>query len=177
MTLDEHDLANLKQISKKFNIEAPSRKTNSPANDHTTSPRAPGQTDSAYVCSPPANTRDISLPLHSELAKVWEQLENSVGWTSASNQGNNDLREKLQQDGRLTIGEQRELYFKFLLQSKDEQLLRGKTEIILPPLQSILTDLKKSRREFIDSTYTPVKKLSIEVNQTQYPNVPPDIEI
>ena len=77
----------------------------------------------------------------------------------------------------LTIGEQRELYFKFLLQSKDEQLLRGKTEIILPPLQSILTDLKKSRREFIDSTYTPVKKLSIEVNQTKYPNVPPDIEI
>lgn len=156
MTLDDHDLANLKQISKKFNIEAPSRKPNSPANDHTTSPRAPRQADSAYVCSPPANTRDIPLPLHSELAKVWEQLENSVGWTSASNQGNNDLREKLQQyGGKLTIGEQRELYFKFLLQSKDEQLLRGKTEIILPPLQSILTDLKKSRREFIDSTYTP----------------------
>ncbi|MDB9344570.1 DUF3854 domain-containing protein [Nodularia spumigena CS-586/05] len=166
MTLDDHDLANLKQISKKLNIETPSRKPDSPANHHTTSPRAPGQTDSAYVCSPPANTRDISVPLHSELAKVWEQLENSVGWTSASNQGNNDLREKLQQDGgKLTIGEQRELYFKIFLQSKDEQLLRGKTEIILPPLQSILTDLKKYRRESIgesiDSTYTPnVRKIA-----------------
>ncbi|MEA5583734.1 DUF3854 domain-containing protein [Nodularia harveyana UHCC-0300] len=155
MTLNDLDLAKLKQISKKLNIETPCRKTNAPANHHTTSPRAPTQADSAYVSSPPANTRDIPLPLHSELAKVWEQLENSVGWTSASNQGNNDLREKLQQDGKLTIGEQRELYFKFLLQSKDEQLLRGKTEIILPPLQSILTDLKKSRREFIHSTYTP----------------------
>lgn len=145
VTLTYHDLANLKQISKKLNIE-PSRKPNSPANHHTTSPQNPRQ---------PSNVRDIPLPLHSELAKFWEQLENSVAWTSASNQGNNDLRKKLQQDGKLTIGEQRELYFKIFLQSRDEQLLKGKTEIILPPLESILNDLKKTRREFIHSTYTP----------------------
>ncbi|GAX38815.1 DUF3854 domain-containing protein [Nodularia sp. NIES-3585] len=155
ITLDDLDLANLKQISKKLNIEAPSRKPNS---------------------SPPANTRDIPLPLHSELANAWHKLEDSVGWTSASNQGNSDFREKLQQDGKLTIGEQRELYFKIFLQSKDEQLLRGKTEIILPPFESILSDLKKTRRESIDSTYTPVKKLSID-NQTKYTNVSPDMEI
>ncbi|MBE9052760.1 DUF3854 domain-containing protein [Nostocales cyanobacterium LEGE 11386] len=135
-----------------------------------------GTLEKSIGSTPPhSSTRDILLPLHPELANAWHKLEESVGWTSAANQGNNDLREKLQHEDKLTLGEQRELYFKLLLQTKDEQLLRGKTDIILPPISTITKDLLKMRRESIDSTYTPIQKRSLEVKQ-QHNQVKSEIE-
>jgi hypothetical protein len=113
----------------------------------------------------PTSTRDILLPLHPELANAWHKLEESVGWSSAANQGNDEFRTKLQQQHQLTVGEQRELYFKILVQTKDEQMQLGKTEIILPQLSIITTDLLDMRRESINSTYTPIQKRSLDVKQ------------
>jgi hypothetical protein len=120
------------------------------------------QPESTYA---PTSTRDILLPLHPELATAWHKLEESVGWSSSANQGNEQFREKLQQQHKLTLGEQRELYFKILVQTKDEQMQIGRTDIILPQLSVITTDLLDMRRESINSTYTPIQKRSLEVKQ------------
>lgn len=102
-------------------------------------------------------TRDIPLPLHPALAEVWSLLESSVRWTSGANQGNEGFRERFQKDpnAKLTLGEQSQLYFKFLIQTKEEIIISGKTDIILPPLSQITEDLKLLREQSIYNFYSP----------------------
>ncbi|WP_242056171.1 DUF3854 domain-containing protein, partial [Nostoc flagelliforme] len=71
--------------------------------------------------------RDTPVPLHPEIASHWQSLEANKTWSSVANQYNNPLREKLVLTGKLTIGEQRELYQKILLQSQFEQQNIGQT--------------------------------------------------
>ncbi|MBD2537023.1 DUF3854 domain-containing protein, partial [Nostoc flagelliforme FACHB-838] len=71
--------------------------------------------------------RDTPVPLHPEIASHWQGLETNKTWSSVANQYNNPLREKLVLTGKLTIGEQRELYQKILLQSQFEQQNIGQT--------------------------------------------------
>ncbi|MGF2037176.1 MAG: DUF3854 domain-containing protein [Nostoc sp. CmiVER01] len=101
-------------------------------------------------------TRDIPLPLHPALAEIWNLLESSVKWTSGANQGNEGFRERFQKDpnAKLTLGEQSQLYFKFLIQTKEEIILYGKTDIILPPLSEITEDLKLLREQSINNFYS-----------------------
>ncbi|MHC5749023.1 MAG: hypothetical protein ACYTXT_45765, partial [Nostoc sp.] len=73
-------------------------------------------------------------------------------WSSVANQYNNPLREKLVLTGKLTIGEQRELYQKILLQSQFEQQNIGQTDISLPPLSDVIQDLLNSRSQVINNT-------------------------
>ncbi|QLE45674.1 DUF3854 domain-containing protein (plasmid) [Nostoc sp. C052] len=102
-------------------------------------------------------TRDIPLPLHPALAEIWNLLESSVRWTSGANQGNEGFRERFQKDpnAKLTLGEQSQLYFKFLIQTKEEIIIHGKTDIILPPLSEITEDLKLLRERSINNFYSP----------------------
>ncbi len=102
-------------------------------------------------------TRDIPLPLHPALAEVWSLLETSTRWTSGANQGNEGFRERFQKDpnAKLTLGEQSQLYFKFLIQTKEEIIINGKTDIILPPLSEITEDLKLLRQQSINNFYSP----------------------
>ncbi|WP_414545004.1 DUF3854 domain-containing protein [Nostoc sp. CCY0012] len=165
MTLDEFDLAQLKFIAKQLNIETHNQQHNSSASS-TNSPESTNHhKTSANSPSQPTSSSDILLPLHPELATAWHKLEESVGWSSSANQGNEQFREKLQQQHKLTVGEQRELYFKILVQTKDEQMQLGRTDIILPNLSVITNDLLSLRRESINSTYTPIQKRSLDVKQ------------
>lgn len=102
-------------------------------------------------------TRDIPLPLHPALAEVWSLLETSTRWTSGANLGNEGFRERFQKDpnAQLTLGEQSQLYFKFLIQTKEEIIIHGKTDIILPPLSQITEDLKLLREQSIYNFYSP----------------------
>ncbi|BDI20540.1 hypothetical protein ANSO36C_63420 (plasmid) [Nostoc cf. commune SO-36] len=102
-------------------------------------------------------TRDIPLPLHPALAEIWNLLETSTRWTSGANQGNEGFRERFQKDpnAKLTLGEQSQLYFKFLIQTKEEIILYGKTDIILPPLSKITGYLKLLREQSINNFYSP----------------------
>lgn len=112
-------------------------------------------------------TRDIPLPLHPALAEVWNLLESSLRWTSGANQGNEGFRERFQKDpnAQLTLGEQSQLYFKFLIQTKEEIIINGKTDIILPPLSEITEDLKLLREQSINNFYSP----RIDLIETQKP--------
>ncbi|BAY42068.1 hypothetical protein NIES2111_64640 (plasmid) [Nostoc sp. NIES-2111] len=105
------------------------------------------------ISSDPA--RDTPMPLHRDIAAHWENLETNNTWSSVANQYNNPLRDKLSKTGKLTIGEQRELYQKIFLQSQVEQHNKGKTDISLPPLSDIVQDLIDARSQVIDHTYTP----------------------
>ncbi|MBD2518415.1 DUF3854 domain-containing protein [Nostoc sp. FACHB-973] len=102
-------------------------------------------------------TRDIPLPLHPALAEIWNLLESSARWTSGANQSNEGFRERFQKDpnAKLTLGEQSQLYFKFLIQTKEEIIINGKTDIILPPLSEITEDLKLLREQSINNFYSP----------------------
>ncbi|MCC5620097.1 hypothetical protein [Nostoc sp. CHAB 5715] len=113
-------------------------------------------------------TRDMTLPLHPALAEVWNLLESSLRWTSGANQGNEGFRERFQKDpnAQLTLGEQSQLYFKFLIQTKEEIIINGKTDIVLPPLSQITEDLKFLREQSINNFYSPRINLNV---QTQKP--------
>lgn len=114
--------------------------------------------------------RDTPVPLHPEMASHWHDLETNKTWSSVANQCNNPLREKLVLTGKLTIGEQRELYQKILLQSQFEQPNIGQTNISLPPLSDVIQDLLNTRSQVINNTYTP--KVEVHSQKSHTPPQP-----
>ncbi|MGJ5629074.1 DUF3854 domain-containing protein [Nostoc sp. CALU 1950] len=114
--------------------------------------------------------RDTTVPLHPDIASHWQGLETNNTWSSVANQYNNPLREKLVLTGKLTIGEQRELYQKILLQSQFEQHNKGQTNISLPPLSDIIQDLLNTRSQIINNTYTP--KVEVHSQKSHTPQQP-----
>jgi hypothetical protein len=114
--------------------------------------------------------RDTQLPLHREIARHWQDLEINKTWVGVADQWNYPLRQKLKQTGKLTIGEQREIYQKLLVQSSVEQNRKSQTDISLPPLSEILQDLMDERKRVIDNTYSPkVEVRSPQSKQHQNP--------
>ncbi|WP_414546634.1 hypothetical protein, partial [Nostoc sp. CCY0012] len=81
-----------------------------------------------------------------------------VGWSSSANQGNEQFREKLKHNDKLTLSEQRELYFKLVLQTKEELLRKGQTDLKLSSFDQITQDLLKTQPE---STYAPTSTRDI----------------
>ncbi|MBD2525586.1 DUF3854 domain-containing protein [Nostoc sp. FACHB-133] len=114
--------------------------------------------------------RDTPVSLHPDIASHWHDLETNKTWSSVANQYNNPLREKLVLTGKLTIGEQRELYQKILLQSQFEQQNIGQTNISLPPLNDVIQDLLKTRSQVINNTYTP--KVEVHSQKSHTPQQP-----
>ncbi len=114
--------------------------------------------------------RDTPMPLHPDIASHWQGLETNKTWSSVANQYNNPLREKLSKTGKLTIGEQRELYQKIILQSQFEQQNIGQTDISLPPLSDVIQDLLNSRSQIINNTYTP--KVEVHSQKSHTPQQP-----
>ena len=113
------------------------------------------QPDSQHLTDSPNSIRNTLLPVHPLIAKPWQDLETTGLWAGVAAQGNYPLREKLKQTGKLTLGEQRELYHKLLIHSVVEQCRKGLTDISLPPLNEVIQDLMSARSEAIHNTYTP----------------------
>lgn len=114
--------------------------------------------------------RDTLVPLHPDIASHWHGLETNNAWSSVANQYNNPLGEKLSKTGKLTIGEQRELYQKILLQSQVVQRNKGQTNISLPPLSDVIQDLLNTRSQIINNTYTP--KIEVHSQKSHTPQQP-----
>ncbi|MBD2738246.1 MULTISPECIES: hypothetical protein [Nostoc] len=121
----------------------------------------------------PNDTRDIDLPVHPEITRNLDKEQSHQSTQSTPNVPdrktqsnpqqacfNSPMRQKLTTTGKLTIGEQRELYQKILLQSLVEQHDKGQTNISLPPLSDVVQDLMNARSQIINNTYTP----SVEVH-------------
>lgn len=110
------------------------------------------------------------LPLHPVLKQYWEQLEKDGSSHETVAQGHLEFQSKIQQTGKLTIGEQRELYQKILLQSQFEQHNKGQTDICLPPLSDVIQDLLNTRSQIINNTYTP--KVEVHSQKSHIPQQP-----
>lgn len=115
-----------------------------------------------------ANVESVPLPLHPLLGQYWQELEDSERWADIPKQQNSEFRDKLEQTGKLTIGEQRELYNKILLQSQVELRHQGTTDISLPPLSEILQDLMSARSKAIDNTYSPKVEVASDKSQQRH---------
>lgn len=111
---------------------------------------------------PPTSAAQTPLPLHPALKKEWDKVEsmpNGKGWNQTTEQGNEELRNKLKiQEGKLSIAEQREIYAKLTLQSKIQFDTTGQSNINLPPLKHITQDLTQHRIDSINQTYKPIPK-------------------
>ncbi len=110
----------------------------------------------------------IPLPLHPLLGQYWQELEDNHRWADIAKQENAEFRLKIQSNGKLSIGEQRELYNKLLIHSVVEQSAKGLTDISLPPLNEIIQDLIFARSEVIHNTYTP--KVEVHSQKAQKPH-------
>jgi hypothetical protein len=134
-------------------------------------PHSQNQADSS------SSIRNTPLPLHPEIAKPWQDLETTGKWAGVANQGNYPLRDKLKQTGKLTLGEQRELYSKILIQSEVDLRRQGITDISLPPLNEILQDLMSARSTAIDSTYSPKVEVRSQKSQQHHNSKTPSTEV
>ncbi|MCC5664821.1 DUF3854 domain-containing protein [Nostoc sp. CHAB 5784] len=113
---------------------------------------------------------NVVLPLHPILKQYWEQLEKDSSWNEVVAQGHSEFQSKIQQTGKLTVGEQRELYQKILLQSQVVQRNKGQTNISLPPLSDVIQDLLNTRSQIINNTYTP--KVEVHLQKSHTPQQP-----
>ncbi|NEU81006.1 DUF3854 domain-containing protein [Nostoc sp. UIC 10630] len=102
-----------------------------------------------------SDIESIPLPLHPLLGQYWQELEDNHRWADIAKQENAEFRLKIQSNGKLSIGEQRELYNKLLIHSVVEQSAKGLTDISLPPLNEIIQDLISVRSKVIHNTYSP----------------------
>lgn len=115
-----------------------------------------------------SDIESIPLPLHPLLGQYWQELENNHRWADIAKQENAEFSLKIQSNGKLSIGEQRELYNKLLIHSVVEQSAKGLTDISLPPLNEIIQDLMSARSEVIHNTYTP--KVEVHSQKPQQPH-------
>ncbi len=150
--------------------------SNSPKQDnavsHSTTPTPKSTTPSQPTKRPnfSSNLDKVLLPLHPVLKQYWEQLEKDGSCHETVAQEHLEFQSKIQQTGKLTVGEQRELYQKILLQSQVEQHNKGQTNILLPPLNDVIQDLLNTRSQIINNTYTP--KVEVHSQKSHTPQQP-----
>ncbi|MBD2504998.1 DUF3854 domain-containing protein, partial [Anabaena azotica FACHB-119] len=156
----------------------------------------PQQGESSRVTSELVSSLLSAKKLHQEEGGEEEYTSPLVGQRSENNevasvtssaeqtsldgdQSLDNLLDKLEKTGKLTIGEQRQLYNELVIQSQIQQENNGKTDISLPPIESIVDDLIKQRERMIQDTYTPKVEEHYQVSQSQpqQPNNSTEAEI
>ncbi|HAX80336.1 MAG TPA: hypothetical protein DCY88_32000 [Cyanobacteria bacterium UBA11372] len=101
----------------------------------------------------------IKVPLHPALKKAWDYL-NQHGWSVNTQAGNDRIKATLEQSkGRLSVAEQRELYYKCLLHH--QELMSAPNPIHLPSIKDVMKDLERWRKQAISAHYTPIQHLAI----------------
>ncbi|MEJ1934415.1 hypothetical protein WDZ92_29825, partial [Nostoc sp. NIES-2111] len=87
-----------------------------------------------------------------------------------ADQSLSDLLSKLEKTGKLTIGEQRQLYHELLITSQLQQENNGTTDISLPPINIVIDDLIKQRQILINDTYS--SKVEVQNKPQQQSHTP-----
>ncbi|MEC4813935.1 MAG: hypothetical protein SAK29_11780 [Scytonema sp. PMC 1069.18] len=112
---------------------------------------------------------DIPVKIHPYIAEEWANMVKHGGpnWGSAMNQGNEEILQRIKDnDGRLPIADQREMYFKILNYKTDEAEKKGDPVIDFAPLKNIMQDLHQWRGEAIKQQYTPTENIPYPQRQT-----------
>lgn len=112
---------------------------------------------------------DLPVKVHPYIAEEWANMvkHGSSDWGKAMNQGNEEILQRINEnDGKLPIADQREMYFKILNHKTNEAEKKGETVVDFVPLKDIMSDLQQWRGEEIRQQYTPTEHIPSLQRQT-----------
>ncbi|MBX9253051.1 hypothetical protein H1Q63_03610 [Desmonostoc muscorum CCALA 125] len=112
---------------------------------------------------------DMPVKVHPYIAEEWANMVKHGGpdWGKAMNQGNEEILQRINEnDGKLPIADQREMYFKILNHKTNEAEKKGETVVDFVPLKDIMSDLQQWRGEEIWQQYTPTEHIPSLQRQT-----------
>ncbi|MBW4632968.1 MAG: hypothetical protein KME30_14025 [Iphinoe sp. HA4291-MV1] len=112
---------------------------------------------------------DIPVKVHPYTAQEWAEITRKGGpaWGGAINQGNEEILQKLKDnDGKLPIADQREMYLKIMTHKTNEAENLGESIIEFTPLKYIMQDLQQWRAEEIKQQFTPTQVVGSSQRQT-----------
>ncbi|MBD2560537.1 MULTISPECIES: hypothetical protein [Nostoc] len=112
---------------------------------------------------------DMPVKIHPYIAEEWANMvkHGSPDWGKAMNQGNEEILQRINEnDGKLPIADQREMYFKILNHKTNEAEKKGETVVDLVPLKDIMQDLQQWRGKEIRQQYTPTEYIASPQRQT-----------
>ncbi|MEA5622106.1 hypothetical protein [Nostoc sp. UHCC 0251] len=112
---------------------------------------------------------DMPVKVHPYIAEEWANMvkHGSPDWGKAMNQGNEEILQRINEnDGKLPIADQREMYFKILNHKTNEAEKKGETVVDFVPLKDIMSDLQQWRGEEIRQQYTPTEHIPSPQRQT-----------
>jgi hypothetical protein len=112
---------------------------------------------------------DMPVKVHPYIAEEWANMvkHGSPDWGKAMNQGNEEILQRINEnDGKLPIADQREMYFKILNYKTTIAQKQGETVVDFVPLKDIMNDLQAWRAEEIRQQYTPTEHIPSPQKQT-----------
>ncbi|KAB8333847.1 hypothetical protein SD80_011340 [Scytonema tolypothrichoides VB-61278] len=112
---------------------------------------------------------DIPVKVHPYIAEEWANMVKHGGldWGGAMNQGNEEILQRIKDnDGKLPIADQREMYFKILNYKTNEAQKKGETVVDFVGLKNIMNDLRAWRTQEIKIQYTPTEHIPSSQRQT-----------
>ncbi|AFY91200.1 hypothetical protein [Chroococcidiopsis thermalis] len=107
---------------------------------------------------------ELALTLHPFLAQEWNNIQREGQPSSnAMMQENDEINQKIRANsGKLSVAEQREIYFKIVAAKVAESESKGEKGIDLIPLKQIMKDLQQQRQQVIQQTYTPKSEIYLD---------------
>ncbi|BAY63583.1 hypothetical protein NIES22_36710 [Calothrix brevissima NIES-22] len=112
---------------------------------------------------------DLPVTVHPYIAEEWANMVKHGGpdWGGAMNQGNEEILQRVNENnGKLPIADQREMYFKIMTYKATEAQKQGETVVDFVPLKDIMNDLQVWRGEEIRQQYTPTEHIPSPQKQT-----------
>ncbi|RCJ20581.1 hypothetical protein A6770_31225 [Nostoc minutum NIES-26] len=112
---------------------------------------------------------DLPVTVHPYIAEEWANMVKHGGpdWGGAMNQGNEEILQRINENnGKLPIADQREMYFKIMTYKATEAQKQGETVVDFVPLKDIMNDLQAWRGEEIRQQYTPTERIPSPQKQT-----------
>jgi len=112
---------------------------------------------------------DLPVTVHPYIAEEWANMVKHGGpdWGGAMNQGNEEIIQRINENnGKLPIADQREMYFKIMTYKATEAQKQGETVVDFVPLKDVMNDLQVWRGEEIRQQYTPTEHIPSPQKQT-----------
>ncbi|MFN6462455.1 MAG: hypothetical protein RMZ41_011475 [Nostoc sp. DedVER02] len=118
---------------------------------------------------------DLPVKVHPYIAEEWANMvkHGSPDWGKAMNQGNEEILQRINENnGKLPIADQREMYFKIMTYKATVAQKQGETVVDFVPLKEIMNDLQAWRGEEIRQQYTPIEHIPSPQRETVAAAVP-----
>jgi hypothetical protein len=167
MNISDYDINQIKfiaQNAQKLNIEQIFGKEQSPVAD----------TDATAAANTPKEklvrtVGDIPVKVHPYIAQEWANMvkDGSPEWEGAMKQDNEEILQRIKDnDGKLPIAEQREMYSKIVTYKTGEAQKQGENAMEFVPLKEVMKDLSSWRKDEIKQQFTPTENIPNRQRET-----------